>query len=77
MTYFVPKAKLIGSSLKRAILVDTNISGAQLQICHIYGLSAWNLIGIPEEQSNLIITAVGEAEITVDNLQAAQFIYLL
>jgi hypothetical protein len=50
---------------------------ATLQRCKVFGLSAWGLRGVPKEQSGLLITDEKEAAITVDDLQVAQFIYLL
>ncbi|MDA2919837.1 pentapeptide repeat-containing protein [Desulfobacterota bacterium AH_259_B03_O07] len=70
-------ANLSDANLKRAILVETDLKNVKLTNCHIYGISAWNLRGKPKEQQNLIITHEEEATITVDNLEVAQFIYLL
>ena len=70
-------ADLTGANLQNAILVETNIVQTILKNCTIYGLSAWALKGKPADQSNLVITPFGEAKITVDDLQVAQFIYLL
>jgi uncharacterized protein YjbI with pentapeptide repeats len=63
--------------LERAILVDTNLSNARLRDCHIYGISSWNLNLEGTEQTNLTITQENEPAITVDNLEVAQFIYLM
>jgi hypothetical protein len=60
-----------------ASLVRTNFEKANLTNCKIYGISAWNLKLQGADQSNLIITPPGEPVITVDNLEVAQFIYLL
>jgi hypothetical protein len=70
-------ADLTGANLKHAGLVKVQLGGATLTGCKLYGLSAWDLDGTPKEQSNLVITDNGEAEITVDDLQVAQFVYLL
>ena len=44
----------------------------------IYGVSAWGLkLSEDTKQHNLIITRFDEPEITVDNIEVAQFIYLL
>ncbi len=43
----------------------------------MFGISAWDLKGVPKDQSNLIITRSGTPTITVDKLEVAQFIYLL
>lgn len=71
------RAKLNGADLTRTHLVETKITDAVLTNCKVYGISAWGLEGIPEDQSNLIITRDDEPVITVDNLEVAQFIYLL
>jgi uncharacterized protein YjbI with pentapeptide repeats len=77
------KANLTGANLSSAILhrtqlVGTDISNANLTGSSIYGVSAWDLkMNTNTKQENLIITPAGEAEITVDNIKVAQFIYLL
>ena len=44
----------------------------------IYGSSAWDIITDEKtKQDNLIINANNEYSITVDNIELAQFIYLL
>jgi uncharacterized protein YjbI with pentapeptide repeats len=71
-------AMLSGAHLERATLVETNLSGAVLNDCHVYGVSAWGLdLAAVEDQSNLIITPPDEPTVTVDNLEVAQFVYLL
>jgi hypothetical protein len=57
--------------------VNTNLTGADLTDCRIYGVSAWGLKLEGAKQENLIITPEGEPEIMVDDLEVAQFIYLL
>lgn len=71
------KAQLNGADLRGASLVETNFEKADLTGCRIYGISAWNTKLQDTAQSNLIITPVGESTITVDNLEVAQFVYLL
>jgi uncharacterized protein YjbI with pentapeptide repeats len=71
-------ANLNGASLHSAVLVDTDLRGADLSGCRIYGVSAWGLkLDGETKQQNLLITPKGEPEITVDNIEVAQFIYLL
>jgi uncharacterized protein YjbI with pentapeptide repeats len=70
-------ANLSGANLNQTVLVGTNFSKATLSGCSIYGIAAWNLNLEGAIQSNLIITPPHEPVITVDNLQVAQFIYLL
>ncbi len=43
----------------------------------MYGISAWNVRLEGAIQSNLVITPPNESPIQVDNLEVAQFIYLL
>ena len=71
------EADLTGASLTGASLIKTNLTGADLTGCSIYGISAWELKLEGATQTDLIITRFGEPTITVDNLEVAQFIYLL
>ena len=79
------RADLRGAWLIMASLVMTDLTGADLRGCNVYGASVWDpRIDAETKQSNLIITFFGPsevnpsgAEITVDDLQVAQFIYLL
>jgi hypothetical protein len=75
-------ADLAGACLERAnlrtsVLVDTNFEGANLSGCLVYGIAAWNVNLVGAHQSDLVITYGDEPVITVDNLEVAQFIYLL
>jgi uncharacterized protein YjbI with pentapeptide repeats len=70
-------ANLNGADLSEAILVRTDFMGADLTGCRIYGVSAWNLKLEGAKQQNLVITPDNEPAITVDNIEVAQFIYLL
>jgi uncharacterized protein YjbI with pentapeptide repeats len=70
-------ANLRGANLKGAKLVSTDLTGADLTGCHIYGISAWGLKLERTKQQNLVITPLGKPDITVDNIEVAQFIYLL
>jgi uncharacterized protein YjbI with pentapeptide repeats len=70
-------ANLTGANLFRVICVETNLTRANLTQCSIYGISAWNVQLERATQDNLVITRWDEPTITVDNLEVAQFIYLL
>ena len=70
-------ANLSGADLIGASLVNTNLSGADLAGCSVFGISAWKLNLEGAKQSNLIISDYGEPVITLDNLEVAQFMYLL
>jgi uncharacterized protein YjbI with pentapeptide repeats len=71
------KANLKKADLRQATLISTNLNGANLQGCRIYGISAWDVKLHKTNQSNLIITPSAKPAIQVDNLEVAQFIYLL
>jgi uncharacterized protein YjbI with pentapeptide repeats len=70
-------ATLSGADLEHAQLVDTDFCNAMLIDCRIFAVSAWKLKLNGAVQRNLIITDYDEPAITVDNLEVAQFIYLL
>jgi hypothetical protein len=80
------EAHLIQADLSGAVLVDADLRGADLTGCRIFGVSAWSLkLDTRTKQQNLVITREqnwfitneNEPEITVDNIEVAQFIYLL
>jgi uncharacterized protein YjbI with pentapeptide repeats len=71
------EADLSGSDLFNTHLVETNLEGANLKNCRIYGISAWGVKLEGATQTDLIITRPDERVITVDNLEIAQFLYLL
>jgi uncharacterized protein YjbI with pentapeptide repeats len=75
-------ANLSGADLREAhlyaaTLVKTDLTGADLSGCRIYGVSAWSVELESAKQQNLIITPANEPQITVDNIEVAQFIHLL
>jgi hypothetical protein len=70
-------ANLSGANLTRSALVETNLTGTMLTGCSIYGISAWSLHLAGAIQHNLNVSPYGEPAVMVDNLEVAQFIYLL
>ncbi|GAC1634478.1 MAG: pentapeptide repeat-containing protein [Ktedonobacteraceae bacterium] len=71
-------AILKGANLSGASLLYTHLQGAKIRNCTVYGISAWNVeLDDQTDQLNLVITPDGEPTITVDNLEVAQFLYLL
>jgi len=68
---------LNSADLTNAILVETNLNKAELTNCRIYGISAWDIKLKDAIQKDLIITPKESSSITVDNLEVAQFIYLI
>jgi uncharacterized protein YjbI with pentapeptide repeats len=71
------RATFNGASLEGAILLKTDFTEANLTGARVYGTSAWSLKLDRAKQENLIIASGDEPEITVDNIEVAQFIYLL
>jgi hypothetical protein len=70
-------ADLRGANLRFARLVGADVTGARFSGCHVYGCSVWNLQGKPEEQLDIVVTPPSEPPVTVDDLQIAQFVYLM
>jgi hypothetical protein len=59
-------------------MVETVVDGARLAGANVYGVAAWGLdLSRVRDQTNLHITPEGRAGLTVDNLELAQFIYLM
>jgi uncharacterized protein YjbI with pentapeptide repeats len=71
-------ADLSGANLSSASLVGTNLTNADLTGCRIYGISAWSVkLSEGTKQQDLVITAPSEPEVVIDNIEVAQFVYLL
>jgi hypothetical protein len=71
------EADLSDADLTRSTLVKTHLTRTTLTDCSIYGISAWSLNLEGAKQQNLNVSDEGEPAIMVDNLEGAQFIYLL
>jgi uncharacterized protein YjbI with pentapeptide repeats len=72
------KAILNEADLGGTLLLKTNLSGASLLGSHVYGASVWDIkVDDQTNQHNIIITPENQADITVDNIEVAQLIYLL
>jgi hypothetical protein len=71
-------ADLTGADLSQASLIVTDLADTTLTDCRIYGISAWDVrLSEGTKQQGLIITRLGEPAVTVDDLEVAQFVYLL
>ena len=71
-------ANLTGANLTSAQLIQTDLTEAIVSGCRVYGMAAWGLATLDgAEQNNLIVTLPREPQVTVDDLEVAQFIYLL
>jgi uncharacterized protein YjbI with pentapeptide repeats len=71
------KANLSGVDLTASLLLETSLRMADLTDARVYGVSAWGVSLKGARQRDLVITPRNEPKITVDNLEVAQFIYLL
>lgn len=70
-------ANLRGAILRFSRLAEADVSESLFSGSFVYASSIWNVKGQPKEQVGIVITTKSEPEITVDNLEVAQFIYLL
>lgn len=72
------EADLRWADLSWANISLANLKGATLTGCKIFAVSAWELkIDNETKQKDLIITAYNQPTVTVDDIEVAQFIYLL
>jgi Pentapeptide repeats (8 copies) len=73
------EANLTRADLRCASLMRTDFTGADLTGGLVFGVSAWGVKLEKAKQQNLIITdpVENEPSITVDNIEVAQFVYLL
>jgi len=78
------RANLSGADLRVAQLVSTDLREAVLTGCRVYGTAVWDVrINDGTDQTDLVVSrgGAGDAEqqstITVDDLEVAQFIYLI
>jgi uncharacterized protein YjbI with pentapeptide repeats len=71
-------ASLNGADLGQALLIEANLTNANVTGCHVYGISAWGLkLSRGTKQHNLVITKMEECEVTADDIEVAQFLYLM
>jgi uncharacterized protein YjbI with pentapeptide repeats len=70
-------ANLTGADLTYGSLIGTLVDRTIFVDCAVYGISAWDLKGQPKEQRRLTVTPENEPVVAVDDLELAQFIYLL
>jgi hypothetical protein len=69
---------LTNAHLGGAFLLEGDLTDAEIVGCKIHGISAWNLkLSAGTKQQNLIITRKGEPVITTDDIEVAQFLYLM
>ena len=70
-------SKFINVILEHVSFVENNFTNTELSGCFVYGISSWDLNLTNSTQRNLVVTKDDQPSITVDNIELAQFIYLM
>ena len=71
-------ADLRGANLNQTSFIRTNLADAILDGANVYGASVWDITGVPKSQERLEISSEwGDSTITVDDIETAQFIYMM
>jgi uncharacterized protein YjbI with pentapeptide repeats len=70
-------AFLTGANLSSASVVQTRMNGANLDGARIYGISAWDVELAGASQKEMIITEGPDPLVSTDDLEVAQFLYLM
>lgn len=70
-------ARLQGADLSHANLSGADLRGADLTGAKVYGVSAWDVALDDAVQRGLVIVPPDQSPITVDDLEVAQFVYLM
>lgn len=63
--------------LDHSTLVGADLTGADVSGCSVYGISAWDIVLEDANQNNLVITPANFVPVVTDNIELAQFMYLL
>ncbi|HSB02367.1 MAG TPA: pentapeptide repeat-containing protein, partial [Anaerolineales bacterium] len=71
------RTNLVAADLVNSNLVHANVDHANVSKSKVYGINVWDLLGDFQEQQDLIITPEFESVITVDDIEIAQFVYLI
>ncbi len=69
-------SNLTSADLSNTVFTSSNLEGANLTNCRIYGIAAWDLKKDNAIQNNLLIEQANDV-VSVDDLEIAQFVYLL
>ncbi len=70
-------SKLLKSWLNWARMIETNFKLCDLSFSRIYGASIWSVELEGAKQNDIIITKPDDSIISIDNIELAQFIYLI
>jgi uncharacterized protein YjbI with pentapeptide repeats len=71
------RAKIVSADFSQASVVRVNLDHADLTGCRVYGCSVWDVRGEPDSQRDLLISQADDGDITTDDIEVAQFIYLM
>jgi uncharacterized protein YjbI with pentapeptide repeats len=68
---------ILDTSIMWSKLIETTFIESRIFNSKIFGAAIWNVKILNSETKNLIITKNDEPEIKIDNIEVAQFIYLI
>ncbi|HWL74176.1 MAG TPA: pentapeptide repeat-containing protein [Burkholderiaceae bacterium] len=70
-------ADLRGATLHVASLINVDLEGADMSGSRVFGVGAWHLQAGAAHQHDLVITPPDSPTVSCDDLETAQFVYLL
>jgi uncharacterized protein YjbI with pentapeptide repeats len=70
-------ATVADSDLSLATLVHAKLGNATIVNTRVFGISAWDIQGPLKQQDEIVITPSGQPRVTVNDLEVANFVYLL
>jgi uncharacterized protein YjbI with pentapeptide repeats len=70
-------ATIVDSDLSVVTLVNAKLGDAAILNTRVFGISAWNIEGQLKRQDEIIITQSGQPRVTVNDLEVANFVYLI
>ncbi len=71
------QAQLTQADLRQSLMVGTRLEGADLSGADVHGIAAWDLITDGATKQKGLIISLGKSRATVDDLELAQFLYLI
>jgi len=70
-------ADLTDADLSAGNLVRASLASAKLRGCRVYGTAVWDVDLTGAVQSDLVASPEGQPDLVTDNIEVAQFLYLL
>ncbi|MCK4608164.1 MAG: pentapeptide repeat-containing protein [Gammaproteobacteria bacterium] len=70
-------SEFVNTKLEYISFISNDFTETKLVNCSVYGISSWDLNLENSSQKDLIITKEDHPVITVDNIELAQFLYLI